>query len=49
MKNKNNSNKNSIKQFLNFLDKSIDNDNKIVQPMFESRYLYYKTLLSKTI
>ena len=46
MKNKN---KQTTKQFLKFIDKTINNDNKLVTPMSESRYLYYNTLLSKTV
>lgn len=46
MKNKN---KQTTKQFLKFIDKTINNDNKLVTPMSESCYLYYKTLLSKTV
>ena len=51
MKNKNmkNKNKQTTKQFLKFIDKTINNDNKLVTPMSESHYLYYKTLLSKTV
>lgn len=46
MKNKN---KQTTRQFLKFIDKTINSDDKLVTPISESRYLYYKTLLSKTI
>lgn len=42
-------NKQTTKQFLKFIDKTINSDDKLVTPMSESRYLYYKTLLSKTV
>lgn len=33
-------NKQPTKQFLKFIDKTINSDDKLVTPMSESRYLY---------